>query len=413
MASKSLETIIREKIKEYIDNGEFFGRKTVARNIQYDFDRERYYVTFYYGPDKNNRPIQKKKTYTDVGKAVKDLQMFEAEKVKNEVLLPNKITLKDYCDHWVENKAPDKKSTRKFYRNIIEVHIKPSFLGKKKIQDITINDINKFITQQKNREDKTLSQATIRHHRTALLTIFNSAVEEELISKNPVARSKPVIVKKKMVESFSFEEVVQIIEQSIHEPEPYRFIYPFAIYTGMSRGEICGLKWNRVNLKDTLLVVAESRTDEMHGTETGDVKSNSRIRVVDLIEDAVILLQLIQQTQQENKALFGEGYQSSDFVFTYPDGSVPYPRTISKNFKWFLEKHKIRELSFHTLRHTFGTFQRIVGASSYDIKELMGHSSITVAENSYIKSFAANMKPQMQKFQDYLHGTSDQADTTK
>jgi predicted transcriptional regulator len=42
------------------------------------------------------------------------------------------------------------------------------------------------------------------------------------------------------------------------------------------------------------------------------------------------------------------------------------------------------ELTVHVLRHSFGTQLAECGASVYEIRDLMGHSSIVVSEN-YVK----------------------------
>ncbi len=409
MAKKSQETIIKERIKEFINQGVLEGRRSVADNIAYDFKREKYYVNFHYG-SVNGKRYKQTQTFETAKEAVEALNQFVADRQLENVVLPNTQTFGEYCDIWLEKYCKPTPSTKKFYKNIIDVHVKPSEMGRKKLQSITSADVNEFIRGQRTRSDKELSPATLRHHRTALITIFGQAVEDDLLKINPALKSKPIDVKKKLVESFSLEEIQRIIKLSKEEPEPYCYIYPLAVYTGMSRGEICGLKWKRVDLKNGLIVVAEARTDETHGTETTDVKTANRLRAVNVTEDITTLLLEIKKRQSENKASFGAAYEETDFVMTYADGSIPYPRTVSKNFQWFLEKNQIRVLPFHDLRHTFGTFQRILGASSYDIKELMGHSSITVAENSYITGFAKNMEPQMKKLQDYLNSGPEAPD---
>ena len=405
MAHKSVETLIKEQLNEYVNQGVVFGRKRVYKNIAYDFDRKVYYVTFDYGVDKaKGKQIKKTKSIKDVKIAIQQLQDFEANKLKQEVVAPKKTTLSDYCDYWLEYHCSNTKSTKRFYRYIIETHIKPSLLGPMKIQNITTKDINKFINYQQEREDRDLSNQTIKHHKTALSAVFNQAVNEDLILSNPVTRSKNLKIIKKPPKSFTLKEVQKIIEFSADELEPYGWFYQLAIYTGMRRGELCGLKWDNVDFDNELIFIVEAHTDEEHGQETSDVKGQLSVRAVDMIIDSKLMLLELKDRYDSNKTNFKELFHDDGFVLCYDDGTVPYPRTVTKNFKEFLIRNKIKQLPFHTLRHTFGTFQRISGASSYDIKELMGHSSITIAEKSYIAQYAKKSRPQMEKFQNYLRG---------
>lgn len=53
MAKKAPETLIREKIMAYRNEGVTHGRRSVAKNIAYDFQRDTFYVTFNYGMQKD------------------------------------------------------------------------------------------------------------------------------------------------------------------------------------------------------------------------------------------------------------------------------------------------------------------------------------------------------------------------
>ncbi|HXW60339.1 MAG TPA: site-specific integrase, partial [Myxococcota bacterium] len=54
------------------------------------------------------------------------------------------------------------------------------------------------------------------------------------------------------------------------------------------------------------------------------------------------------------------------------------------------------ELTVHILRHSFGTQLAESGASVYEIRDLMGHSSIMVSEN-YVKLASTKARTAHQK----------------
>src|SRR6185369_224407 len=66
-----------------------------------------------------------------------------------------------------------------------------------------------------------------------------------------------------------------------------------------------------------------------------------------------------------------------------------------KAARWAGLEHS-EDFTVHVLRHTFGTQLAESGASVYDIRDLMGHSSIMVSEN-YVKLASTKARQAHQK----------------
>lgn len=408
MAKKSIETQIKEKMAELEKAGKATGRKAVYPNISYDFARDKFYVTFDYGYHKGERK-KKQKTFSTAKAAAAALSEFLAQKEQEIIVVPVSTTVEDYCRHWQAIQLIDaSESTKVFYAGIINNHILP-YMGTKPIQSITTAQINSFLSYQSTRTDVKLSDTTIKKHRDALRKIFSDAEYEDIIKANPVNKSKKIKVRKKQPDAFTLEEIRSIIELSkTHEKYMHGAAYRLAIYTGLRRGELCGLKWKNVNLEDGYIFIEETRTMTTNGFSTDHVKTDTSIRSVELMPDAVELLAEMKQHYEYNKRTLGKNFHDLGFVYCYDDGTVCVPQTLHDAFKKFLSRNNIRSLPFHALRHSFGTFHRMVETSAYDIKELMGHSSIAVAEKSYIKPFAKGKQKQMVKYQELLDGDSDE-----
>jgi hypothetical protein len=75
-------------------------------------------------------------------------------------------------------------------------------------------------------------------------------------------------------------------------------------------------------------------------------------------------------------------YQADDdLVFCHPHtGHVLEPSTVTKRFKRTLNRAGLRELTFHELRHTFGTQMAAVGTPLRAIQEWMGHADAKTTE---------------------------------
>jgi len=70
-------------------------------------------------------------------------------------------------------------------------------------------------------------------------------------------------------------------------------------------------------------------------------------------------------------------------VFVDADGDVPKPDRVSKRFKFYVRKAKLsgrEDLSFHSCRHTTGSWLSMQGVPLRVISEILGHSNTQVTE---------------------------------
>jgi site-specific recombinase XerD len=86
-----------------------------------------------------------------------------------------------------------------------------------------------------------------------------------------------------------------------------------------------------------------------------------------------------------------ENSRASQSIFLFPSPRSRekpiHPHFLELNVKQAANWAKLensKELTVHVLRHTFGSILAESGASAYEIRDLMGHSSISVSEN-YVK----------------------------
>ncbi|MGH2860324.1 MAG: tyrosine-type recombinase/integrase [Solirubrobacteraceae bacterium] len=71
----------------------------------------------------------------------------------------------------------------------------------------------------------------------------------------------------------------------------------------------------------------------------------------------------------------------TDLVFCHPEtGHVLDPSKMRKRFKDALARAGVREITFHELRHTFGTTMAAAGVPMRTIQEWMGHDDIKTTQ---------------------------------
>ena len=103
--------------------------------------------------------------------------------------------------------------------------------------------------------DSGLSPRTILHHHRVISTILSTAVHWQIIDSNPASRVKPPKVIKQESKFLDEDQSKRLIELLSDAPIQYRTMVILLIFTGLRRGEICGLKWSDLDQKNNILHV--------------------------------------------------------------------------------------------------------------------------------------------------------------
>jgi hypothetical protein len=79
----------------------------------------------------------------------------------------------------------------------------------------------------------------------------------------------------------------------------------------------------------------------------------------------------------------GSRWTDSGHVFTTLRGTPYHAATITRAFKAAMTRAGLPTCRFHDLRHSAATFVLAQGMTLEDVKQLLGHSSITLTSNTY------------------------------
>ena len=145
----------------------------------------------------------------------------------------------------------------------------------------------------------------------------------------------------------------------------------------MRVGEICGLKWDDIDIKNGCLFVI--RTVERISLGNGKTivvieppKTESSIRKVYIPHFIVALLKKYKDNP-EKYILSGKPKPKE-------------PRFLQYRFKTIIKKLNIKDLSFHSLRHTYASMCIEKGFDPKTLSELLGHSDVKITLNTYVHS---------------------------
>lgn len=311
----------------------------------------------------------------------------ELPKILNELnsgtyIEPSKQLYSEFIDAWIKNKK-SKLSANAFsnYEMNIRVHIKPA-LGRFKLPKLNSLAIDNFYTAL---EEKGLSSATIRKIHTIVRSSLEYAKDYQFISRNPAAVVKPPTVKHKEIKIWEEKDMVYFLE-AIKDEYDY-IIYHLALYTGMRKGEILGLKWSDVDYDNKKLRIRRSYSKT--GFSKG--KTDSSRRVIDIDDETIKELKKRHKVVKANKMECGPDYDNQDLVNCRADGSPVDVRNVNRRFTKLSKRYGLDDIRFHDLRHTHATLMLGMGIPVKIVSERLGHHKVEITLNTY-----AHLLPSMQ-----------------
>ena len=319
------------------------------------------------------------------------------------------MTLGDWLDKWLEEvvKINKRDSTYRNYTSVVKNHIKPN-LGQIKLELLDWLDIQKLINTK---QDKQRTAALIKIVLTSSLRL---AEKDGRIPKNPallVTIKKNDKEKKKSsqnkghIEEGDFGKVVLIDTAG----DQLATASKIALMTGLRRGEVLGLKWTDIDLKEGILSIKRAAIRNPGGkTITAAPKTEESIRTIPLIPEAIEIFNLHQEEQKEimrAKKEAGIPHKKSTYIFTNRDGELFHPDSMRNGVKRLLEKAGLKTVRVHDLRHSHASILFEKDVDSKIIQTLLGHKDIKTTLNTYVKTSDTHKQKEVLKLSELISST--------
>jgi len=309
----------------------------------------KWWIDYYVNGRRIRRSISKKKK-----QAEKIYTKTKADILMKKFAIPinEKIKFVDFSMRYIEEHSkPKKKSYRTdivLLRNLVE------YFGDMLLHEITDHHFelyrNKRINQNVRNRKRKVSPTTVNREGALLRSILNRAVKWGKLSLNPITKME--MYKEEPKERNLTESEINLLVSSANPP--LKHIILVALNTGMRRGEILNLEWNRVNIEERFITVNKTKS--------------SKLRKIPLNNPMIDLFSKLQLQRQ-----------GKHFVFENPETRKPFT-TIKTAWKTLLKRTKITDLRFHDLRHCFATYTLLRGGDLIHLRETLGHARVTTTE---------------------------------
>lgn len=323
--------------------------------------------------------------------AVEQKAAFEAEREGDK----SKITVALFIrNHWLPDCAGSvghAPNTVRIYQDCAAFIIE-HFGVKLKLRDLDAEKIKKFVNHcgKPDEAGKTASASTQRLYFRVLRNVVNYALRIEYIERDPFRRlaqtDKPPAPSDE-VTHMTAEEMRLFAAALEDEPPFWKTLVSTLLLTGARRGEVFGLQWRDIDFDGQSVTICRNATYEPSADSKVRIalpKSKKR-RVVPLASALASILTDFKRQQAER---YGDALTDESFIFCRED-NPDRPRNPQSLNDWqrrFCKRHGLRDISPHTLRHSFATVAINSGASLKAVQKILGHASATTTMRFYVGS---------------------------
>jgi len=308
-------------------------------------------------------------------------------------------TFQEVAAAWLATKRDRRPSTYAQWQVHVDLHLVP-FFGDMRISAIRMGNIDAF---RQNRSAARLRPQTINKLLTTCAAVFDYAIRQEFIDRNPARVAERCRLNSGEV---SFDdpaatagtdertvdprhvlapaEAAKVVEHA--EPGLNKIFLLTAMLTGARVGELTALTWNDVSLAAKTIRIQRSLSWARERNSTGkplprffEPKTKSSRRTIPIPDP---LASALRRWKLECPL------STFDLVFPTIDGN-PIHRSmlLTRALRPALAKAELPAVTIHSLRHTFASALILAGEPVTRVAHLLGHSSSAVTLSIYAHWF--------------------------
>lgn len=273
-----------------------------------------------------------------------------------------------YAGTWLDHRTL-KPRTRVLYRGLLDRHVLPTF-GTLGLREITRADVRAW------HADLEVGEATKAHAYGLLRTILNTAVEDELIERNPCSlRGAGTSPPAREIRPASPAEIETIVEGM---PQQWQALILVLAWCGLRGGEALELRRRDVEIDEgtgrTVIRVRRAVSRLRGEWLVGTPKSRAGMR------DVVVPPHIVEAIHRHLAEFTGDDPEALLWPSVLDPERHLQRSTLTLAFKPAAAAAGRSDLRLHDLRHTAAVLGAIAGGTTAELMGRLGHSTPAAAQ---------------------------------
>ena len=310
----------------------------------------------------------------------------EFEPPKEVGVLSSDMLFADYLLEWLEiAKGRLAVATYSSYAAMIKRPVGPYFRQRNlTLRELEARHLQMFYSEMLRK----VKPNTVIHYHAIIHSALKYAVKTDMLVQN-VADKVDRPKKNSFQPVFLSAEEMQKMFEALRGTKLELPVLVAAFY-GFRRGEVLGLKWDAIDFERGTISIKRTVTfTKADGTyrevEQQSAKTKSSLRTLPLVGSFRDYFMQVKEAQELNKKVCGNcyNYEYDGFVFVDEMGERMKMNYLTSAFPKFLERHGLRRMRFHDLRHSCASLLLANGVPLKHIQEWLGHSDFTTTANIY------------------------------
>lgn len=283
--------------------------------------------------------------------------------------------------HWKNHiRYTVKESTYSNYGEILENHILPA-LGETSVRKFTNRTLLSFVQREL---EKGMSYGSIHVIMGVLKNILHYGQELGCFP-GELLKFPRIPAGGKEIRIMSKEDFRKLDACLSEGTDPFTFGILLCMYTGIRVGELCGLKWEDIDLNHRKIYIRRTVTRvknlDMTLTEGQGVCPRTRLNIgTPKTSTSMREIPLPDRLLSIGTALKKNG---GCFLLTGTENCVE-PRTVQRRYAALLKKCQIPHIKIHSLRHQFSCRWIEQGFDTKSLSEILGHTSVKTTLDLYV-----------------------------
>jgi len=347
--------------------------------------------------------------------------IYENEK---EINIRENIKLDDWYEKWMNVYKYDsiRDNTKRHYNQVYRKHISP-YLGKLNMRDITQLQIRELIKKLDKQGYKFETRNKVK---VILIDMFNKAMIDEFVKKNPAKGISVKRKEKKDVQVLSLDDQIAFFECC--KGTFYDNLFNVALLTGMRVGELAALRLEDIDFNKNVINVNRTLVYQRYDNDNCKTfhfelpKTKTSLREIPINQQCKLFLkkQLIQKNVIKNKAPVEKKVekQFEDLLFTTKFNTPLNSQIVCDAIKKIVDEvnltrdvtEELEIFSCHCFRHTFATRCFEAGIQPKTVQSYLGHATLQMTMDLYTSVLKEHKISEMDKLNDMFQKIYDNSD---